>query len=97
MTRPYILRTEPTDSGESGYRPPSREWLKSKRVKRLNFAHLLDAEIKKTVFMARIESLGGTIRSGGWCGRLKRVNSKSPARLRRAFREERERWNRWII
>lgn len=73
MTRPYILRTEPTDSGESGYRPPSREWLKSKRVKRLNFAHLLDAEIKKTVFMARIESLGGTIRSGGWCGRLKRV------------------------
>ena len=56
LTRPYILRTEPTDSGESGYRPPSREWLKSKRVKRLNFEHLLDAEIKKTAFMARIES-----------------------------------------
>ena len=77
MTRPYILRTEPTDSGESRYSPPSREWMKSKRVKRLNFAHLLDAEIKKTAFMARIES-------GGWCGRLKRVNSKSPVRLHRA-------------
>ena len=57
MTRPYILRTEPTDSGESGYRPPSREWLKCRRAKRLNFEHLLDAEIKKTPFMARIESL----------------------------------------
>ena len=56
MTRPYILRTEPTDSGESGYRPPSREWLKCRRAKRLNFEHLLDAEIKKTAFMARIES-----------------------------------------
>ncbi len=56
MTRPYILRTEPTDSGESGYRPPSREWMKSKRVKRLDFAHLLDEEMQKTPFMARIES-----------------------------------------
>ena len=56
MTRPYILRTEPIDSGESGYRPPSREWMKSKRVKRLDFAHLLDEEMQKTPFMARIES-----------------------------------------
>ena len=56
MSRHYILRTEPTDSGESGYRPPSRERMKSKRAKRLNFEHLLDAEIKKTAFMARIES-----------------------------------------
>jgi len=30
--------------------------MKSKRAKRLNFEHLLDAEIKKTAFMARIES-----------------------------------------
>ncbi len=59
MGRQYILRTEPTDSGESGYRPPSREWLKSKRVKRLDFAHLLDEEMEKTGFMARIESLLG--------------------------------------
>ena len=50
------MRVEPIDSGESGYRLPSREWLKSKQVKRLNFAHLLDAEIKKTAFMVRIES-----------------------------------------
>ena len=57
MTRPYILRTEPIDSGESGYRPPSREWMKSKRVKRLDFAHLLDDEMQKTPFMARIEAL----------------------------------------
>lgn len=57
MTRPYILRTESIDSGESGYRPPSREWLKSKRVKRLDFAHLLDEEMQKTPFMRRIESL----------------------------------------
>lgn len=57
MTRPYIMRVEPTDSGESGYRPPSREWLKGKRVKRLDFAHLLDEEMEKTPFMARLESL----------------------------------------
>ena len=56
MTRPYIMRVEPTDSGDSGYRPPSREWLKGRRAKRLDFAHLLDAEIKKTAFMVRIES-----------------------------------------
>lgn len=56
MTRPYIMRVEPTDSGESGYRPPSREWLKGKRVKRLDFAHLLDEEMEKTAFMVRIES-----------------------------------------
>ena len=57
MTRPYIMRVEPTDSGDSGYRPPSREWLKGKRVKRLDFAHLLDEEMEKTPFMARLESL----------------------------------------
>ena len=57
MTRPYIMRVEPIDSGESGYRPPSREWLKGKRVKRLDFAHLLDEEMEKTPFMARLESL----------------------------------------
>ena len=57
MTRPYIIRVEPTDSGESGYRPPSREWLKGKRVKRLDFAHLLDEEMEKTPFMRHIESL----------------------------------------
>ena len=57
MTRPYIMRVEPIDSGESGYRPPSRDWLKSKRVKRLNFAHLLDEEMEKTPFMRHIESL----------------------------------------
>ena len=51
MTRPYIMRVEPTDSGESGYRPPSREWMKGKRVKRLDFAHLLDEEMEKTPFM----------------------------------------------
>ncbi len=57
MTRPYIIRTEPTDYGESGYRPPSREWMKSKRVKRLSFEHLLDEEIEKTPIMRRLESL----------------------------------------
>lgn len=57
MNRPYIMRIEPVDSGESGYRPPSREWLKSKRVKRLNFEHLLDEEMEKTPFMRRLESL----------------------------------------
>ena len=56
MTRPYIMRVEPTDSGESGYRRASLEGLKGKRVKRLDLAHLLDAEIKKTAFMVRIES-----------------------------------------
>jgi len=30
--------------------------MKSKRVKRLDFAHLLDEEMQKTPFMARIES-----------------------------------------
>jgi hypothetical protein len=44
-------------SGESGYRPVSREWMKGKRVKRLDFAHLLDEEMQKTPFMARLESL----------------------------------------
>ena len=57
MTRPYIIRTEPTDSGDSGYRPPSREWMKGKRVKRLSFEHLLDEEMEKTAFMRHIESL----------------------------------------
>ena len=46
MTRPYIMRVEPVDSGESGYRPPSREWMKGKRVKRLSFEHLLDEEME---------------------------------------------------
>ena len=50
------MRVEPTDSGDSGYRPPSREWMKGKRVKRLSFEHLLDEEMEKTPFMARIES-----------------------------------------
>ena len=57
MTRPYIMRVEPIDSGESGYRPPSREWLKGKRAKRLDFAHLLDEGMEKTPFMRRLESL----------------------------------------
>ena len=57
MTRPYIMRVEPVDSCESGYRPPSREWLKCRRAKRLDFAHLLDEEMEKTPFMARLESL----------------------------------------
>jgi hypothetical protein len=51
------MRVEPVDSGESGYRPPSRERMKSKRVKRLDFAHLLDEEMEKTPFMRRLESL----------------------------------------
>jgi hypothetical protein len=45
------MRVEPIDSGESGYRPPSREWLKGRRAKRLSFEHLLDEEIEKTPFM----------------------------------------------
>ena len=57
MTRPYIMRVETIDSGESGYRPPSREWMKGKRVKRLDFAHLLDEEMEKTPFMRSLESL----------------------------------------
>lgn len=57
LTRPYIMRVEPTDSGDSGYRPPSREWMKGKRVKRLSFEHLLDEEMEKTPFMRRLESL----------------------------------------
>lgn len=29
MTRPYIIRTEPTETSE--YKPPSRWWIKSRR------------------------------------------------------------------
>lgn len=76
MTRPYIMRVEPVDSGESGYRPPSREWMKSKRVKRLNFDHLLDEEMEKTPFMRRLESL----RWYRWGRDLERKMVRTPKR-----------------
>jgi len=45
MTRPYIMRVEPIDSGESGYRPPSREWMRKKQ--KMRFCEVLAEAAKE--------------------------------------------------
>jgi len=47
LTRPYIMRVEPIDSGESGYRPPSREWIRRGRRGRNMFEEALKEETKE--------------------------------------------------
>ena len=47
MTRPYIMRVEPIDSGESGYRPPSREWIRRGRRGRNTFEEVLKEATKE--------------------------------------------------
>jgi len=47
MGSPYIMRVEPTDSGESGYRPPSREWIRRGRRGRNTFEEALKEATKE--------------------------------------------------